>query len=234
MEKAEALEFIGLKEPLTEETVLAKCTERFNYYHMLYANAPSKVIEKIQQQNLEKLNRVKHILLEDIAAKKAAFNKQFAEPAINHQTTPALAEKKQVVAWLIVHTEDKKAETFPVYEGINYIGRKKKEDGANSIVLAGDPFVSRTHAFIKTKRINDDLQAALYDGDGSKPSANGVFLNGKETRINQHCSLAENDTMQIGTTKLVFKIKKEDKTISGELEGDLRTGFIRTVDIKKM
>ena len=234
MEKTEALDFIGLKEPLTEETVLAKCTERFNYYHMLYANAPNKVIEKIQQQNLEKLSRVKHVLLEDIAAKKADFNKRFAASAESEKLRPVKSEEKTIVAWLIVHTEDKKPETFPVYEGVNYIGRKKKEDGANCIVLADDPFVSRTHAFIKARRINGDLQAALYDGDGSKASANGVFLNGKQTRINQNCSLAENDTIQIGTTKLVFKIKKEDKTISGEVEDVLRTGFIRTVDIKKM
>jgi hypothetical protein len=232
MDKAEALDFIGLKEPLTEETVLNKYTERFNYYHMLYANAPSKVIEKIQQQNLEKLNRVKHILLEDIAIKKADFNKRFSGPVVNHKPEPAPTEKKEVVAWLIVHTENKKAETFELYEGVNYIGRKKKEDGANSIVLLNDPFVSRTHAFIKTKRINSELQAALYDGDGSKPSANGVFLNGRETRINQHCSLTENDTIQIGTTKLVFKIKKEDKSVSGEVDEVMRTDFIRTIDIK--
>jgi hypothetical protein len=30
------------------------------------------------------------------------------------------------VGWLIVHTENKKAETFNLYGGINYIGRKKK------------------------------------------------------------------------------------------------------------
>src|SRR5438094_329761 len=140
MDKAEALDFIGLKEPLTEETVLAKYTERFNYNHMLYANAPSKVIEKIQQQSLEKLTRVKHILLEDIAAKKAAFDERFAGPTVNQKPEPAASENKQVVAWLILNTENKKTETFTVYEGINYIGRKKKEDGGHTIVLFNDPF----------------------------------------------------------------------------------------------
>ena len=233
MEKAEALDFIGLKEPLTKDLVLAKYTERFNYYHMLFANAPNKVVEKIQQQNLEKLNRVKQVLLEDIAVKQADFNKRFEMPAAETEPETKPTEKP-VVAWLIVHTENKKAESFPVYEGVNYIGRKKKDEtGASCIVLADDPFVSRTHAFIKAKRVNGSLQVALYDGDGSKPSANGVFLNGKETRINQQCSLVENDTVQIGTTKLVFKIKKEDRTVSGELEDVLHTDFIRTVDIKR-
>lgn len=231
MDKAEALDFIGLKEPFTQESLLNKYTERFNYYHMLYANAPNKVIEKIQQQNLEKLNLVKKLLLEDMAAKKADFQKRFFEPTV--QSTPvSLAKKKPVIGWLIVHTEGRKSETFSLYEGVNFVGRKKRDDGATSIVLQDDPFVSRTHAFIKAKRASGQLQFMLYDGDGSKTSVNGVYLNGKETRINQHCSLAENDTVQIGTTKLVFKIRKEDKSVSGEVEEVVSTDFIRTIDIK--
>lgn len=232
MDKAEALDFIGLKEPFTEEVLLNKYTERFNYYHMLYANAPNKVIEKIQQQNLEKLNRVKKLLLEEITTKKAEFQKRFFEPAVQPKPAPSLTEKKPVVGCLIVHTEDRRSETFSLYEGVNFVGRKKRDDGAASIVLQDDPFVSRTHAFIKAKTVNGQLQFMLYDGDGSKASANGVYLNGKETRISQHCSLAENDTIQIGTTKLVFKIRKEDRSVTGEVEEVLRTGFIRTIDIK--
>lgn len=233
MDKAEALDFIGLKEPLNEEALLARCTERFNYYQMLYANAPSKVIEKIQQQNLEKLARAKQILGAELAAKKAALQKHLDAAAVQKAQAPALPEKAEPVAWLIVHTEGKRHQSFALYEGVNYIGRKKRADGAGSVVLEDDPFVSRTHAFVKAKYLNGDLQAALYDGDGSKPSANGSFLNGSEKRINGYCSLAENDTVQIGTTKLVFKIKKEDKTASGEVEDVLHTGFIRTVDVNK-
>jgi hypothetical protein len=85
MDKAEALDFIGLKEPLTEDVVLTRYAERFNYYHMLYENAPNKTIEKIQQQNLEKLNRVKRLLLEELAAKKNEFHKRFGEPVIQPQ-----------------------------------------------------------------------------------------------------------------------------------------------------
>lgn len=73
----------------------------------------------------------------------------------------------------------------------------------------------------------------LYDGDGNKPSVNGVFLNGNDVRIHKHCSLTENDTVQIGTTKLVFKVKKDHKSIARELEEVMRTDFIRTIDIYK-
>lgn len=233
MNQTEALDFIGLKEPLNEETVQNKYKERFNYFQMLYSNAPSKVIEKIQQQNIEKLNQAKKILLDEIRAKKNAFNQKFADPVVLPKPLPMPTEGKPVVGWLIVHTENKKAETFKLQEGINYIGRKKKDDGVNSIVIQDDPYVSRTHAFIKCKPAGGKMRFELYDGDGSKPSANGVFLNGDHKRIKEHCPLAEGDTIQIGTTKLVLKIKKENRSITGELEEVMRTDFIRTINIDR-
>lgn len=233
MDKAEALGFIGLKEPISEEAVDDKYKERFNYFQMLYSNAPNKVVEQIQQQNLHKLNQVKNMLLEEIAAKKKNFDKKHASSITKPKPEAAKIEKKPVVGWLIVHTENKKAETFDLYEGINYIGRKKKDDKANSILIENDPFVSRTHAFIKCNEAGGKLQYVLYDGDGNKQSINGVFLNGNDVRIHQHCSLKENDTVQIGTTKLVFKIKKDHRSITGELEEVMRTDFIRTIDIYK-
>jgi hypothetical protein len=233
MDKAEALEFIGLKEPLTEEAVRSRYTERFNYFQMLYANAPNKVIERMQQQNLEKLNQVKRILLEELTNKKNNFDKKGASTAAKPKPDASEPEKKPAVGWLIVHTENKKMETFDLYEGINYIGRKKKDDTANNIIIENDKFISRTHAFVKCKSRSGRLQFDLYDGDGSKPSVNGVFLNGNDVRINQCCSLRENDTVQIGSTKLVFKIKKDHQSITGELEEVMRTDFIRTIDIDK-
>lgn len=233
MDKTAALEFIGLQEPLTEDALRSRYTERFNYFQMLYANAPNKIIEKIQQQNLEKLNLAKKILLEEVAAKKNDFENKFAVPVVKLTPKPVQPDKKPVVAWLIVHTEDKKAATFDLYEGLNYIGRKKKDDNANNILIEDDPFVSRTHAFIKCKDVDGAMQFELYDGDGNKPSVNGVFLNGNDARINQRCSLRENDTVQIGTTKLVFKVKKQHRSITGEMEEVMRTDFIRTVDIYK-
>jgi len=233
MDKAEALGFIGLKEPLTEEVIRSKYNERFNYFKMLYANAPNKVIEKIQQQNLEKLNQVKRMLLEEIAVKRNNFDKKHSDSSVKPKPDVIKGATKPVVGWLIVHTENKKTETFDLYEGINYIGRKKKDDKANNILIEDDKTVSRTHAFIKCKDVNGKLQYMLYDGDGSKPSVNGVFLNGNDVRIKQHCPLEENDTVQIGTTKLVFKVKKDHRSITGEVEEVMRTDYIRTIDIDR-
>lgn len=233
MDKTEALDFIGLKEPLTEDTLRSRYNERFNYFRMLYANASTKVIEKIQQQNLEKLKQAKKVLLEEIAAKRKQFDETPSSVVMKPKPDAIDPAKKPVVAWLIVHTENKKAEMFDLYEGINYIGRKKWDDKANNILIADDPFVSRTHAFIKCKETDGKLQYMLHDGDGSKPSVNGVFLNGNDTRIQQYCLLKEGDTIQIGITKLVFKERKAHRNISGELEEVLRTDYIRTIDVYK-
>ena len=232
MDKDEALKFIGLKEPVSEEALRDKYAERFSYFRMLYTNAPNKIIERIQQQNLEKLNQVKKMLQEELAIKKSKFDKKHSD--IRKQANfEEEKETKPVAGWLIVHTENKKTVTFDLYEGINFIGRKKKDDKANNIVIEDDPFVSRTHAFIKCKEAGGRLQSVLYDGDGSKPSVNGVFVNGNEARIHQQYALKENDTVQIGATKLVFKVKKDNRSLTGELEDVMHTDFIRTIDISK-
>src|SRR5689334_15855772 len=110
MDIAEALGFIGLQEPLNEDAVLSKYHERFNYFQMLYTNAPNKVIEKIQQQNIEKLNQVKRLLLNEIAIKKRSFNQKFTVPTAEKSNLSS-STQRQVVGWLIVHTENKKIET---------------------------------------------------------------------------------------------------------------------------
>ena len=94
MDKAEALEFIGLQEPLNEAALLSKYNARFSYFQMLYANAPNKVIEKIQQQNLEKLNQVKKILLEDIDVKKNNFNQKFSNAVAKSKINAGATEEK--------------------------------------------------------------------------------------------------------------------------------------------
>jgi pSer/pThr/pTyr-binding forkhead associated (FHA) protein len=171
------------------------------------------------------------MLLDDIAARKKNFDKKNAVPIPKLKPEPGKVENRSIAGWLIVHTENKKAKTFNLYEGVNYIGRKKTDPNANVIIIDDDPFVSRTHAFIKCKESGGKLHFVLYDGDGHKPSVNGVFLNGNDDRIDQHYLLKENDTVQIGITKLVFKVKKEYRSIAGELEEVMRTGFIRTGDL---
>lgn len=208
MDKTEALGFIGLKEPISEEALYDKYMERFNYFKMLYLNAPNKAVEQIHQQNLQKLDQVKNVLSEEITAKKKKFDKKYVDTVPKPNSKLVEIRAKPIVGWLIVHAESKKAKTFELYEGLNYIGRKKKYDKANSIILEDDRFVSGTHAFIKCTEAGGKLQYLLYDGDGIKPSVNGVFLNGNDVRIDQYCLLRENDTVQIGKTKLVFKIKK--------------------------
>ena len=71
----------------------------------------------------------------------------------------------------------------------------------------------------------------LYDGDGSRSSANGVYLNGNNKKIKGPCHLEENDTIQIGLTKLVFKVNKDDTSESTEVKNVMNARFMRTVQI---
>jgi hypothetical protein len=235
MDRVEALSFLGLKEPVSKEVITAKYSERKNYFQMLYENAPSKVIEKIQQQNLNKLALVKQALMGQVSEVKESPAKKFETPVIKpdplHDLEP---EENPVLGWLIVHTENRQTRSYNLYKGVNYIGRKKKEEAANCIVIEDDPFISRTHAFIKCSASNTGYEFKLYDGNGNKPSINGVYLNGNEQRITRFCVLKEDDTIQLGNTKLKFRENKVNTTESQEVEAVLNTNYINTIDVEKM
>ena len=237
MDKAEALSFIGLKEPASRQEITARYSERKNYYQMLLENAPNKTVEKIQQQNLNKLELVKQTLVNEMMERKAAkagkpdMPQSRPEPV---QPADANEDDKIVLGWLIIHTENRSVNTFNLYPGINYLGRKKRADDANYIIVEDDPFISRTHAFIKCRNVNDHYEFKLYDGDGSKPSVNGVYLNGNEKRINKSCLLHEDDTIQIGNTKLMFRKNKDTSSESQEIEAVLKTDYIKTIGVEKM
>jgi hypothetical protein len=237
MNKEEALSFIGLKEPASRQEITARYSERKNYFQMLFENAPNKTIEKIQLQNLNKLEIVKQTLVNEMIERKAAKAGKPAPPEYKQQTeAPEVidTDEKIVLGWLIIHTENKPAITFNLYPGVNYLGRKKRDDDANYIIVEEDPFISRTHAFIKCRPVNGQYEFKLYDGDGSKPSVNGVYLNGQEKRVNKYCLLNEDDTIQLGNTKLMFRKNKDSSSESQEIEAVLKTDYIKTIGVEKM
>lgn len=204
--------------------------ERLQYFRMLYAHAPNKSIEQIQQRNLEKLEEVKRYLLQALAARQQLLEQKFGPPELKI----GALQKEHVAAngatgWLILHTERRKPAAFALFSGVNFLGRKKSTEAGNYIVIDDDPYVSRIHAFIKCHHTGDNLFFELYDGDGTKPSANGVFVNGHHQRVRASCVLSHGDTIQIGNTKLVLRFKNEHNTASGEMAAVLKTNYIDSV-----
>ena len=70
-----------------------------------------------------------------------------------------------------------------------------------------DPYISRIHAVIYVENI-DTLHLYICDSDldnGGKASKNGTYINGHNSRIVKKIKIKENDTIQVGITKLVLK-----------------------------
>jgi pSer/pThr/pTyr-binding forkhead associated (FHA) protein len=227
MNRSEALEFLGLKEPVNNDAILNKYRERYSYFQMLYSNAPNSVIKNIQRQNLDKLDRIKETILGNVSIPISTGENKI-------QSTPVtIPKEKNIMGWLIVHTENRKTENFNLFEGENCIGRKKTPDCVNSIVIESDPYISRAHAIIKCYPVPGSPEFELIDGL-NKPSKNGIYLNGNARKIERRCFIRENDTIQIGTTKLMLKVNKQNTSVSREIEEVMKTEFVKTIVIDIM
>lgn len=138
------------------------------------------------------------------------IEKSVTGPVIIKQNKNPEKSGKIVAGWLVVHTENKLPVTYELFEGRNIIGRP---DGPHQVDIRveDDEYVSRVHCVIKITK--DYLHRFHYqlldDGNLRKgaPSTNGTYINGIEERLpkNKGVYLKDSDTIQVGTTKLVFK-----------------------------
>jgi len=114
---------------------------------------------------------------------------------------------RQPVWWLVRHTENKPSATFPLFKGTNFIGRAPVPSMPFYTLIDEDPYISRIHAVIYVENI-DTLHLYICDSDldnGGKASKNGTYINGHNSRIVKKIKIKENDTIQVGITKLVLK-----------------------------
>lgn len=229
MTKEEAYSFLDLPHSATKASLLARYKEKYTFFMMLYTNAPNEIIRTLQNKNLKALEDLKKVLEievntvsnEEHAPIKSSPNKDISPKKIE-------ADTDAVLAWLIVHTEEKSTQSFPLLEGVNTIGRQEVS-GYNSIVITNDSYLSRCHCIVIINKSNWEMSAAIID-DGrftnNKPSLNGTYVNAKEERIKK-VILNEGDTVQIGMTKLVFKWNTHDiKELESEVKNSVFMGTI--------
>ena len=133
--------------------------------------------------------------------------------------------------WLVIHTEGKEKITFALKEGKNLIGRKTKKNIPN--IAISDKYISRHHAVIYVKQ-NKKYEYEYFIVDNAdalgKPSKNGTFINGNSNRIaEKSIELKDNDTIQIGLTKLVLKTTKVAIDVEDAVKLVGKTDYKKTV-----
>lgn len=229
MTKEEAYRFLDLPENATKATLVTRYKEKYTFFKMLYTNAPNEVIRNLQEKNLIILEDLKKILPIEINNTANSENQKENPTQIKVEHNKKNDSSPDgVLAWIIVHTEQKKTESYSLYEGVNSIGRNEVT-GFKNIIITNDSYLSRYHCSIIINKSHWELSAAISDDgrfNNGKPSLNGTYLNAKEERIKK-AILNEGDTIQIGMTKLVFKWNSSNiKEIENEVKDSVFMGTI--------
>jgi pSer/pThr/pTyr-binding forkhead associated (FHA) protein len=207
MTKEESLDFLELPRNASVLEIASRFKEKYNFFKMLHTNAPNPIIRNLQQKNLEILEEIKIELSIGLGtnAEQNGSSSQFQNERKSNSIKNE-PQSNQTAAWIIVHTEEKSTKSYPLFEGINAIGRISHPK-YHSIELSEDSYVSRIHCFIILEKIGFASNATIAD-DGKfnegKKSMNGTYVNGKNQRIISRM-IKEGDTIQIGMTKFVFK-----------------------------
>jgi FHA domain len=117
----------------------------------------------------------------------------------------AVPASSDVPGWLFVHDENTISQSFNLKQGRNMIGRKSAFP-ADIAIETKDEHMSRRHCVIEvTENANRGFAFKLSDYN----ALNGTFINGriqKKLEAEDIILLNDGDTLQLGLTKIVFRI----------------------------
>ena len=225
MNKPEILDFLELPDESTDNDIAVRLKDKLIYFNRLLESVSNDFLRKRYLMNIEKIKEVQ---------KEYGFSEpEEVFKSYSNQNSAAQKPKPDkgipTVAWLIRHTENQASKTFSLFSGANYIGRSSA--GIHNILIEDDPYVSRVHAVIY---VENNASPTFYIQDDAtsnngKQSKNGTFINGDERRITHKTRLFNNDTVQIGMTKLVLKLNNDQiNNIVTQVED---SGYMKTVVI---
>lgn len=106
---------------------------------------------------------------------------------------------------------------FPLYRGLNHIGRRNKDTKTDIPIITGDPSMDRHHAIIKiTPTKSGRLLHAIADDD----SRVGTFVSGQLLGAKEWYNLSEGDIITLGATTIIFSKEPLPDEALGSIEGE--------------
>lgn len=229
MTKTEILEFLELPDTVSEKDIRERLADKLTYFTRLRENAPSEFLRNLHTKNIEKIAAIR----EEYGWPDAApvQKPSASQPSAESRGAMRPSAERTPIAWLIRHTEDRPAKSFPLFIGANYIGRET-QPGRQMILIDDDPYLSRVHAVLLIEQRGKDHELYILDNasfNGGRASKNGTYINGHDDRITSKEMLMEGDTIQVGNTKLVVRLNTEPvNTIIHEVE---ESDYMKTVVI---
>jgi len=198
--RQEVLEFLELQPTATDGMILSRANEKRQFFVRLQEHAPNEMLKNIHNKNVERIDEILKTYSADLKGGSYKSNEHSLSDPNIHQSP----------AWLIRHTEQMSSRVYPLTLGTNVIGRDP--GSANPIILDNDPYISRRHAIIEIANGSSLLEVYITDGV-EKPSMNGVYINGDESRIVSKRKIYNGDTIQIGNTKLILRFAEYGHSI---------------------
>ncbi len=133
------------------------------------------------------------------------------------------------IGWLVVHDECTPAQTLPLTEGRNVIGRRSPDKPCSVMIDTTDQRMSRNHSVLEVSRCTDGHYQYLISDCGS---TNGTFINGSEHhRLSPYDQifLKDGDTIQLGRTKVVLKTGQTVRSSRQAHEVVSKKDYLKTV-----
>ena len=231
MTKTEIFEFLELPDSASEKDISSRLADKYVYFTRLQQSAPNEFLRKLHVQNVEKVKTIQQqygfTQKNEESPQRTSSDQQKNKAA---QSPPSFIGNS-AVAWLIKHTETKSSKSYPVYKGENFIGRIG-QPGKQMILIDDDPYMSRAHALLYADDIGKGYDFYVVDSalaNGGKASKNGTYINADDNRIANKTKISPNDTIQVGTTKLILRLNNDNvKKIIHEVE---ETEYMKTVVI---
>jgi len=253
MQKNDSLEILELPETATMTEIKSRIAEKLSLFETLIEETKSEFLRRVYSKKMSVILEIEKETQNwgppvsgSTGLEKISMSDELETLPDNEEmflTRPVIlsSERKKLepvpivpgpVAWLVRHTESKSAQTYPLFPGKNYIGRKLKPGLALFTVIDDDPYISRIQAVIYVEgsgSYNYFIADSAQDNE-AKPSSNGTYLNGNKKRVSGKAPLKENDNIQVGLTKLVLKFNVPDiKKMVTEVE---QSKYMNTVAIE--
>lgn len=108
-------------------------------------------------------------------------------------------------------------QVFPLYKGLNHIGRRNKDTQTDIPIVTGDPSMDRHHAIIKVSQTKAGRTLYALSDDDSRV---GTFVGGNILGPKEWYNLSEGDVLTLGATTIIFSTSAlPDEVLSG-VEGE--------------
>jgi len=148
---------------------------------------------------------------------------------INKDSTVKNNDNNEEVGWIVVHDENTTEQVYPLFIGINTIGRKSVSKPCNVMIETNDKYMSRNHCCIEViKNRRGQYDYIVFE----KNATNGTFINAsidKKLSQQDQIYLKDGNTIQMGHTKVVLKTKEMVLTIDEAQKTVINTDYNKTI-----